>query len=97
MARPSSSVARRLVVHGQVQGVFFRASMDQIASEHGVVGWVANRPDGAVEAWVEGAEEPVREVERWVRSGGPRSATVTEVEAEDVEPAGHSRFEVTHG
>lgn len=88
-------VARQLVVHGKVQGVFFRSSTDEIASEQGVAGWVANRDDGAVEVWLEGAPERVEEVERWIRSGGPPSASVTDVEAQDVTPAGHSRFEVT--
>ncbi len=88
-------VARRVVAHGQVQGVFFRASTDEIASEHGVVGWVSNRPDGAVEAWLEGSHDGVQAVERWIRAGGPRTASVTEVDAEDVEPEGHRRFEVT--
>lgn len=95
--RPSSEdvVARRVVAHGRVQGVFFRATTDEIAADHGVVGWVSNRPDGAVEAWLEGSQDGVQAVERWIRDGGPRWASVTEVEAEDVEPAGHRRFEVT--
>jgi acylphosphatase len=88
-------IARRIVVHGQVQGVFFRASTDEVASHHGVVGWITNRHDGAVEAWLEGQEESVGAVEAWIRSGGPRSATVTDVHAQDVTPAGHTRFEVT--
>lgn len=82
-------------MYGQVQGVFFRASTDEVASEHGVVGWITNRADGAVEAWLEGDEEPVRAVEAWMRSGGPPSATVTDVRAEDVGPTGHRHFEVT--
>lgn len=83
------------MAHGRVQGVFFRASTDEIASDHGVVGWVSNRPDGAVEAWLEGSRDGVQAVERWIRGGGPRWASVTEVDAEDVEPVGHRRFEVT--
>jgi acylphosphatase len=83
------------VVHGRVQGVFFRASTEEVASDHGVVGWVSNRPDGAVETWLEGREEDVGAVESWIRSGGPRWAEVTELEAEDVDPAGHTGFEVT--
>jgi len=89
------AIARRVVAHGQVQGVFFRASTQEVASDHGVVGWVSNRPDGAVEAWLEGPHDGVRSVEDWIRAGGPRSASVTEVDVEDVTPAGYTRFAVS--
>lgn len=89
--------ARRLTVHGRVQGVFFRASTREQAQRWGVHGWVANRADGAVVAWLEGPAGAVGAVERWIRDGGPPRAAVDEVEAEDVEPVGHHHFEVRHG
>ena len=46
----SESVRSRVVVHGYVQGVFFRDSTRRRASELGVAGWVSNRSDGTVEA-----------------------------------------------
>ena len=88
------STARHLRVRGRVQGVFFRASTRQRAREAGVNGWVRNRPDGSVEAWLEGDPEDVAVVERWIRGGGPRSARVDEVAAEDREPEGLGRFEI---
>jgi acylphosphatase len=88
--------ARYVRAHGRVQGVFFRASTRQRAREVGLGGWVRNRPDGSVDAWLEGDPEDVAVVERWIRAGGPRSARVDEVEAEDREPEGHDRFEVRH-
>lgn len=87
-------VARHVRVRGRVQGVFFRASTRQRAREAGVAGWVRNRRDGSVEAWLEGGPEDVAVVERWIRGGGPRSARVDEVEAEDRQPEGFARFEI---
>ncbi|HSK22638.1 MAG TPA: acylphosphatase [Egicoccus sp.] len=89
--------ARRLTVRGRVQGVFFRASTRERAQQHGVAGWVANRADGAVEAWIEGPADAVDALERWIRDGGPPRAAVDAVEVEDVEPAGHRHFEVRRG
>jgi acylphosphatase len=87
-------VARRLVVHGHVQGVFFRASARQRARDAGVRGWVRNNPDGTVEMVVEGGPEEVASVEEWVRAGGPRSARVERVEADDLPPEGYDTFAV---
>ena len=87
-------VARHLTVHGTVQGVFFRAGTQQQAREHGVTGWVANRRDGGVEAWLEGPVEAVERVESWIRGGGPPDADVARVEGTNDEPAGHDDFTV---
>ncbi|MFA9444704.1 acylphosphatase [Egicoccus sp. AB-alg6-2] len=89
--------ARRLTVHGRVQGVFFRAATRQQAQRHDLAGWVTNRSDGTVVAWLEGPADGVEAVEQWIRAGGPPRAVVEEVAAEDVEPAGHPRFEVRRG
>lgn len=89
-------VARHLVVHGRVQGVFFRASTRDEARARGVAGWVRNRRDGAVEVWAEGREQAVARLERWIRDGGPSSATVERVEVEHVPPEGRTGFVVRH-
>lgn len=94
MARTADRIARRVVVHGQVQGVFFRASTRREADHRGVVGWVANRPDGAVEAWLEGPADAVGAVESWMAAGGPPRASVDRCEVETVAPSGLTRFEV---
>jgi acylphosphatase len=90
-------VARKVTLHGHVQGVFFRASTRRVAQEQGVTGWVANRADGAVVAWLEGDADAVETVEAWMVTGGPPAAEVDEVDVEAVAPQGFARFEVRHG
>jgi acylphosphatase len=67
-----------------VQGVFFRDSTRRLAQQHGVAGWVANRPDGGVEAVFEGEEEAVERLVAFSRNG-PRGAEVRSVEVEEEE------------
>ena len=63
---------------GRVQGVGFRFYMQRKALELGVTGWVRNRPDGNVEALVQGNPDAVAAMIAWARRG-PASATVSEV------------------
>ena len=46
---------------GRVQGVGFRFTTEDIASELGVCGWVKNLGDGRVEVVVEAKEELLKE------------------------------------
>jgi len=85
--------ARRVVVHGRVQGVGFRRAAEREAARFGVLGWVANRADGAVEAHVEGSASAVAAIETWF-ARGPLGARVDGVEASSVAPVGASVFEV---
>lgn len=64
-------VRAHLIVNGIVQGVFFRAGTQRVATEHGVSGWVRNLHDGSVEAVLEGEEEAVKKVVEWSRRGPP--------------------------
>lgn len=84
---------RHVWVTGRVQGVFFRASCAQRASELGLAGWVRNLPDGRVEAVFEGEPSSVAEAIDWCRTGPPH-ARVRDV-AVTVEPAaGMTSFRV---
>ncbi len=65
------NVRAHIRVHGIVQGVFFRATMADVARSHGVTGWVKNNADGTVEAVVEGEEDAVKRVIEWCRTGPP--------------------------
>ena len=86
-------VAKRVVVHGDVQGVFFRDATHQEAESRGVAGWVTNREDGAVEALFEGEPDAVDALVAFARSG-PSQADVDDVEVSDAEPEGGSGFSV---
>ncbi|MFH1225014.1 MAG: acylphosphatase [Candidatus Diapherotrites archaeon] len=83
-------------VSGRVQGVFFRAHAKRQAEALGISGWVRNLQDGRVEVLAEGAEEKLREFEKWLRSG-PDSAEVERLEAKwETAKGGFSGFEVRH-
>jgi acylphosphatase len=89
----SETVRCRVVVHGRVQGVFFRDSCRREAAARGVTGWIANRPDGAVEAVFEGDPDAVSALVDFCREG-PGSAQVASVEEASEEPEGLSGFEI---
>jgi len=86
-------IRRRVIVHGFVQGVFFRDSTRRLAQRHGVTGWVANRSDGALEAVFEGEADAVERLVAFSRQGS-RGAQVESVEVEEEEPEGLSGFAV---
>lgn len=88
----ADTVRRRVVVSGEVQGVFFRDSTEQEASSQGVAGWVRNRDDGTVEAVFEGEASAVESMVDWCRSG-PSSASVEGVDSTEEEPEGLSGFQ----
>ena len=86
-------VRKRLIVRGDVQGVFFRDTARRRAAELGVGGWIRNRPDGAVEAVVEGDPDAVGAMVRFCHEG-PDRARVDRVEEEDEPVEGVDGFDV---
>jgi acylphosphatase len=86
-------IRRRVVVHGRVQGVFFRDSVRRLAQQHGASGWVANRWDGTVEAVFEGSEDAVERLVAFCRKG-PRGAQVESVDVSEEAAEGLSGFTV---
>ncbi len=87
------SVRKRVVVHGNVQGVFFRDSTRDEAGTQGVAGWVRNIPEGTVEAVFEGDAGAVDRMVSFCKEG-PSSADVDSVDVTDEDPEGLSGFEV---
>jgi acylphosphatase len=67
-----------LLISGEVQGVFYRASANEQADRLGLNGWVRNLWSGEVEAEIEGPESLVEEFIVWCRIG-PLGARVDEV------------------
>jgi acylphosphatase len=86
-------VRRRVIVHGLVQGVWFRASVRERARAYGLAGWARNRPDGAVEVALEGKADAVERLLRYCRTGPP-AARVERVEVYDEAAEGLSGFTV---
>jgi acylphosphatase len=86
-------IRRRAVVHGRVQGVFFRDTTRRLAESRGVAGWASNRPDGTVEAVFEGEPKDVESMLSFCREG-PRGAGVERVEVIEEEPEGLSGFAI---
>ena len=86
-------IRRRVIVHGRVQGVFFRDATREEACSRGVSGWVRNRDDGAVEAAFEGEPEGVEEMLAFCRQGSEQ-AQVEQVEEHEEEPRGEPGFRV---
>ncbi len=86
------TVRRRVIVHGRVQGVFFRDTARREAAGRGVSGWVRNTPEGTVEAVFEGEPEAVERLVGFAEEG-PAEAQVERVETFEEEPEGLAGFE----
>jgi acylphosphatase len=86
-------IRKRVVVHGFVQGVFFRDTARRQAVSAGVGGWVRNNPDGTVEALFEGEAEAVERLVTLCHEG-PRGARVDWVEVFEEEPEGLTGFAI---
>jgi acylphosphatase len=86
-------IRRHATVYGDVQGVFFRDSTRRQARAQGVGGWVRNRPDGSVEAVLEGPPDAVQRMLQFLTDGPPH-ARVERVEVNEEEPEGLRAFEI---
>jgi acylphosphatase len=87
-------IRRRVIVHGRVQGVFFRDETRRLAEWHGVAGSIRNTTDGTVEAVFEGPPDLVATLVAYCREG-PRNAAVERVEVYEESPEGLRGFRVT--
>jgi acylphosphatase len=70
-----------VIVHGRVQGVYFRASTRDRVRQLNLSGWVRNCADGSVELVAEGDKVRLEQLVTWCRSG-PRGAVVTNLDVE---------------
>lgn len=86
-------VARDLVIHGRVQGVFFRDTLRRVAEDAGVSGWAENRDEGTVEAHLEGPSDAIQRVVAFCREG-PDRADVASVDVSEGSAQGVSGFEI---
>jgi acylphosphatase len=85
-SRTSPRAARRAVVRGRVQGVWFRASTAERAAALGLCGRAENRPDGSVLVLAAGEAAALERLVEWLHRGPPM-ARVEAVEVEMIDPA----------
>jgi len=86
-----------VIIHGRVQGVWFRQNTKDEALRLGVRGWVRNLPDRTVEAVFEGGKKKVEELVGWCHRG-PSGAEVTSVDIAWERPRGEfTHFDIRYG
>lgn len=69
----------KIIVHGRVHGVFYRAQTVDKAMDLNLKGWVKNRDDGKVEVVAEGERLDLEKLTEWCKKG-PQNAVVTDTE-----------------
>lgn len=81
-------------VSGKVQGVYFRASSQQVAIDHGLSGYARNLTDGDVEVLMCGEEQEVDKMLEWLAHGPPQ-AEVASIESKQVPWQDHHFFAIS--
>ena len=81
------------IVHGQVQGVWFRAGTKEKADQLGLLGWVKNKLEGTVEIHTEGEKLQLEEFIAWCRIGTP-AADVTSLDIDEVMVQEYKSFDI---
>ena len=81
-------------VSGKVQGVYFRASSQQVAIDHHLSGYARNLDDGEVEVLMCGDEENVEKMLQWLETG-PELAEVDHVDKKQVKWQEHNFFSIS--
>jgi acylphosphatase len=79
----------RFIIHGRVQGVFFRDSTRQVAKNLNIKGLAVNQSDGTVAVIADGTQDSLRKLKSWLIVG-PDMAKVERVEEVDIES--HQEF-----
>jgi acylphosphatase len=69
------------IIHGRVQGVWFRGSTQQKANELGITGWVKNTLEGNVELEAHGEKVQLEVFIAWLFKG-PKYSQVEHVDVE---------------
>jgi acylphosphatase len=93
--KKSGGSARKYVVKGRVQGVGFRAFVQDAAESLGVRGWAGNRGDGSVEVYAIGTPEQLSELSGYLWKG-PRMADVRHVDEMEAAVEDWNDFQVRY-
>ena len=96
MSESNALLSRRFLIHGRVQGVFFRASTQRQAQLMGLTGHAINLPDGRVEVVAFGEAQAIDRLHQWLKHG-PRMARVEQVEVDDLASGEPSPVSFTTG
>lgn len=63
----------QLTIIGHVQGVFYRAHAQKIATKFGLTGWIKNETNGTVSALIQGDAAAIDAFIEWAKKGSPSS------------------------
>jgi acylphosphatase len=85
MSDKPAQITRGFIVRGRVQGVGFRWYVEREASLLGIIGWVRNNPDGAVEVLATGTRQQINALHEKLRMG-PRAARVDDIQVFEGHP-----------
>ncbi len=89
-----TSLARRIAVHGIVQGVGFRPFVYRLARQHGLTGWVLNSGEG-VQIQVEAPTiESLTAFLEELTSYAPEAARIEHIEVQEVPAEGYTNFTI---
>ncbi len=89
--------AVKAIVHGRVQGVFFRDFVSRRASELGLTGYVRNLPGGqSVEVQAEGEREQLEELIGYLKVGPPAAHVVKVATCWTEYPGGYVGFRMSY-
>lgn len=92
----SNKTQVKVIIHGRVQGVFYRAHTKNTADRLGVAGYVKNCTDGSVQAVFEGDQDAVTRMIAWCQKG-PEMSRVDHVQTQEIKPLTHfNRFEIRY-
>ncbi len=87
-------VSLHVTVHGRVQGVFFRASVEERATQLNLTGYVRNRPGNAVEVRAEGEKTKLEKLVEYLKVGPPAAKVKDVITAWGEYTGGFSSFRV---
>lgn len=85
--------AVKVEIFGTVQGIFFRDFIKQNAEALEIRGYVRNKPDGSVEAWIEGNEDSVKKMIEICKKG-PQHSIIKKVDIFDENFQGLKDFKI---
>lgn len=81
-----------IIASGRVQGVGFRAYVQEIAYEMDIHGWVRNLPDGTVEIEAEGDDEKVMKFITAIRNSNDNYIQVQAINTRSIPCTGDQDF-----